>query len=96
MVEGLGIASHFRAVYGGDSFPVRKPDPGAYRKAVDGACRVLLVGDSIVDIQTARAGGATACAVTYGYSRPGDLDGADHRIDRFEQLMDLVGGGEAG
>ena len=95
VVEGLGIASHFRAVYGGDSFPVRKPDPGAFRKAVDGASRVLLVGDSIVDIQTARAGGATACAVTYGYAGPGDLEGADHRIDRFEQLVDLVGASSA-
>jgi phosphoglycolate phosphatase len=90
VVEGLGIAGHFDAVFGGDSFPVRKPDPGCFRLAVGGAARPLMIGDSGTDIQTARNSGAAVCAVTYGYFKPGELDGADFRIDRFDQLLDLL------
>ena len=92
VVEGLGIAGHFRAVYGGDSFPARKPDPATFRAAVDGAEKVLLVGDSGTDLQTARNGGALMCAVTFGYFKPDELDGADFYIDRFEQLLDVIPG----
>jgi phosphoglycolate phosphatase len=90
VVEGLGIAKHFDAVYGGDSFAARKPDPAAFRAAVGEARRVLLVGDSGVDAQTARNGGAKLCLVTYGYAKPGELDGADYRIDRFDELLTLL------
>jgi phosphoglycolate phosphatase len=90
VVEGLGIAGHFDAVFGGDSFPVRKPDPDCFRLAVGGAARPLMIGDSGTDVQTARNSGAAVCAVTYGYFKPGELDGADFRIDRFDQLLDLL------
>jgi phosphoglycolate phosphatase len=90
VVEGLAIARHFEAVYGGDSFPTRKPDVECFRLATRGARSVLMIGDSGVDVQTARNAGIPICAVTYGYSKPGDLDGADHRIDRFDQLLDLL------
>jgi phosphoglycolate phosphatase len=89
-VEGLGIGRHFEAVYGGDSFPVRKPDAECLRRATGGASGVLVVGDSGVDRETARNGGVPFCAVTYGYFKPGELDGADFRIDRFDQLLDLL------
>lgn len=90
VVEGLGIARHFEAVYGGDSFPVRKPDPECFRLAAGKASKPLMIGDSGTDVQTARNSGATACAVTYGYFKPGELDDADYRIDRFAQLLDLL------
>ena len=90
VVEGLGIAGHFEAVYGGDSFPARKPDPECFRLAVGGAARPLMIGDSGTDVQTARNSGAAVCAVTYGYFKPGELDAADFKIDRFAQLLDLL------
>jgi len=90
VVDGLGIARHFDAVYGGDSFPVRKPDPDCWRRAVNGAARPLMIGDSGTDVQTARNGGAAVVAVTYGYFKPGELDEADFRIDRFDQLLSLL------
>ncbi len=90
IVEGLEIARFFEAVYGGDSFAARKPDPGAFRSAVGPARDVLVVGDSGIDVETARNGGARACVVTYGYAKPGELEGADFRIDRFDQLLDLL------
>src|SRR5436190_16031086 len=90
IVEGLGIAKHFEAVYGGDSFPVRKPDPECWKLATKGAVRPVMIGDSGTDMQTAKNAGAPAIAVTYGYFKPGELDAADHRIDRFAQLLDLL------
>ena len=90
VVEGLGISGHFAAVYGGDSFPARKPDPACFRAAAGEASAPVLIGDSGVDMETARNAGVRSVAVTYGYFKPGDLDGADHRIDRFDQLLDLL------
>lgn len=90
VVEGLGIARFFEAVYGGDSFPVRKPDPECWRLATAGASRAVMIGDSGTDVQTAKNAGARAIMVTYGYFKPGELDAADHRIDRFAQLLELL------
>lgn len=92
ILQGLGIAGRFRAVFGGDSLPVRKPDPAVVRAvlAAIGGSRPLLVGDSGTDVRTARNAGIPCCAVTYGYHRPGELDGADHRIGRFDDLVGLV------
>jgi len=90
VLEALKIAVHFEASYGGDSFPAHKPDAGAFRRAVGGARRVLVVGDSGVDVAMARNAGVPICAVTYGYQKPGELDGADFRIDRFDQLLELL------
>ena len=90
VVEGLGIARHFEAVYGGDSFPERKPDAACFRRATNGATRPLMIGDSGTDVQTARNGGVAVVAVTYGYFKPGELDGAAWKIDRFDQLLELL------
>ena len=90
VVQGLGIARHFDAVYGGDSFPVRKPDAECWRRAVNGAARPLMIGDSGTDVQTARNAGAAVVAVTYGYYKPGEFDDADFRIERFDQLLSLL------
>lgn len=90
IVQGLGIAAHFEAVYGGDSFPTRKPDPAVFRAAARGARQALMVGDSRVDLETARAAGARMCAVLYGYAQPEELDGADFAIERFSRLLEIL------
>ena len=94
LLAGLALEDLFAAIYGGDTFPVRKPDPAGvlsglarFRVAKE---RALLVGDSGVDVATARAGGIRSCAVTYGYSIPGELEGADYRISRFDELPGLL------
>ena len=73
-----------------ERIPVRKPDPDCWRRAVNGAARPLMIGDSGTDVQTAKNGGASVVAVTYGYFKPGELDEADFRIDRFDQLLSLL------
>ncbi len=90
VIAGLGLARHFEAVYGGDSFPVRKPDPECFRRAVGDAKTPLMIGDSGVDIQTARAAGAAVVGVNWGYAKPGELDGVELRVDRFADLAELL------
>jgi len=94
LLAGLGVDHPFAGIYGGEGRLPRKPDPAAVLEALDrfkvANARALLVGDSGVDIATAKAAGIRSCAVTYGYSSPGELDGADFRIARFDELTGLL------
>src|SRR3979490_2735985 len=92
ILEGLGLAKYFRAVYGGDSFETRKPDPqGAQtilREFGAAPAEAMLVGDSEIDRQAARNGGALAAAVNYGF---GTHDRAAHPADVYlDRLTELV------
>jgi phosphoglycolate phosphatase len=70
ILAGLEIASRFVDVVGGDSLPVRKPDPAGveHLRARTGTprTRVLLVGDSPIDVRTARAAEVAFCGVGWG------------------------------
>jgi phosphoglycolate phosphatase len=67
---GLGIAPYFAFVYGGNSFEKKKPDPtGLFTLLKDFELQpeeAMVVGDSVVDVQTARNAGTWVCGVTYG------------------------------
>ena len=70
LLDGLGFAKYFRYVYGGNSFHTKKPDPQGLEVLLHdfGAAprQAMLVGDSHVDVQTARNAGTWSCSVTYG------------------------------
>jgi len=92
ILEGLGLSNYFRAVYGGNSFETKKPDPlGAHTILREFAARpneALLIGDSEVDVQTARNAGTLAAAVNYGF---GAHDRAAYPADIYlDRLTDLV------
>jgi phosphoglycolate phosphatase len=75
----------------GDTLPVRKPDPSMLRHALDALqCApedALYVGDSAVDVRTARAAGVAIWAVTHGYGGPlRGADAPDRLIDSFDEL----------
>ncbi len=69
--EGLGLASYFREIYGGDSFAAKKPDPTGLRKLMEetGAQpeETAMIGDSQVDVLTARNAGAWAVGCAFGF-----------------------------
>ncbi len=69
--EGLGLAGYFIHIYGGDSFPQKKPDPFGLRSLMDetGATpdQTVMIGDSRVDVETARNAGAWALGCTFGF-----------------------------
>jgi phosphoglycolate phosphatase len=70
ILEGLGLASYFRYIYGGNSFETKKPNPagmGVLLRDFGAAPKqAMLVGDSEVDVQTARNAGTWCCCVSYG------------------------------
>ncbi|MGA3333956.1 MAG: HAD-IA family hydrolase [Terracidiphilus sp.] len=69
--EGLGLADYFLHIYGGDSFPVKKPDPLGLRSLMEetGAApeETVMIGDSQVDVETARNAGAWSIGCTFGF-----------------------------
>ena len=94
ILEGLALAKYFSAVYGGDSFEKKKPHPlGALsilKQLSAQASHAAMVGDSDVDIQTARNAGMHAVAVTYGFGNyDRQLNPADLYIDRLTELVGL-------
>jgi len=95
IVAGLDIGGHFFQVYGGNSFAFKKPHPIGVRQLMSeesaAAGRTLVIGDSAVDIETARNAGVQACGVTYGFA-PETLNNPvpDKLIDRFEELLDWL------
>ena len=70
ILEGLGLRRFFRFVYGGNSFERKKPDPMGVeillRDLEATKQEAMMVGDSDVDVQTARNAGIWACGVSYG------------------------------
>lgn len=71
IIGALGLQKYFMRVYGGDSFPAKKPDPigvAALRNEADASAdETLIVGDSGVDVQTARNAGVRSCGVAWGF-----------------------------
>ena len=71
ILDGLGIATFFRWTIGGDTPHGRKPDPGGlnHLMALAQATRdeTVMVGDSAIDLRTARAAGTRVCLVRYGF-----------------------------
>ncbi|HUJ20627.1 MAG TPA: HAD-IA family hydrolase [Bryobacteraceae bacterium] len=95
IVDGLGLHSHFARVYGGNSFAFKKPNPIGIETlmAERGAARdqTLMVGDSSVDVQTARNAHVTACGVTWGFQpETFTSDPPDILINRPEELAEIV------
>lgn len=97
MLEGLGILHHFAAVYGGNSFERKKPDPiGVFQILQDTNSQLekaWMIGDSAVDVITGRSAGVRTCGVTWGYAAETfQQSPPDHLIHRFQELEPLVRG----
>jgi len=98
ILDAMGLSKYFRAIYGGNSFQTKKPDPfGAMtilRELGAEPREALLVGDSEVDVQTARNAGTLAAAVNYGFGvHDRGAYPADIYLERFEELATLLDGG---
>ncbi len=90
LINALGWQDRFAALVGGDTLPVRKPDPAPLFEAIArcGGGRAAFVGDSITDTDTGRNAGIPTIAVSFGFSdRPVDQLGADRIIDHFDEMI---------
>jgi phosphoglycolate phosphatase len=99
ILDALGLAEKFRAVYGGNSFETKKPDPlGAHtilRELKTAPNQAMLIGDSEIDVQTARNAGTLAAIVNYGFGAHNRATyPADVYLDRLTDLVSLLPNGQ--
>ena len=97
IIKGLGLATHFQRVYGGNSFETKKPDPYGLNFLMDelGASKsnTLVIGDSAVDVETARNAGTPTCGVTYGLQPESfEKHPPDMLVDRMPELVEWLRG----
>lgn len=96
IVEAVGLGEFFGHVYGGNSFPTKKPDPLGARTILKEAHvhphEALIIGDSSNDVLTGRNAGLWTCGVTYGFA-PHTLAIAppDVLIDSPRELIQVLG-----
>lgn len=97
LLESLGVAARFGAIVGGDSLPVRKPDPAHLGAVLDRlgatAADAVMVGDSRNDVITAQAAGVPCVLVSFGYTTvPARELGADMVVDRLAEVPPVLAG----
>jgi len=95
IVRALGFEKHFFRIYGGNSFPEKKPDPAGVftlmREAGSSAADCLLVGDSGVDVRTARNAGVRVCGVLWGFQPEAfQTDRPDFTIAHPDELIQHI------
>ena len=75
--EALGLAPYFLHIYGGNSFATKKPDPEGLLSLMKQANakpeETVMIGDSQVDVMTARNAGTWSIGCTFGLA-PGSLE----------------------
>jgi phosphoglycolate phosphatase len=93
IVEALGLAGFFAQVYGGNSFHTKKPDPHGALALLDEngvrADEAVMIGDSEIDVLTARNSGMYSVGLTYGFA-PHTLETVppDVLVDTPEELAE--------
>jgi len=95
LMEGLGLDLHFFRIYGGNSLAEKKPHPQGIDMLVEEAgadrARTIMVGDSAVDILTARNAQVRGCGVRWGF-QPETFAHTppDFYIDHMRELAEMV------
>ncbi len=94
IVDALGLGKFFFQVYGGNSFPTKKPDPqGALQLLKEVGVKpreAVMIGDSANDVMTAKNAGMYSVGLSYGLS-PASLEKVppDMLLDRPDELGEL-------
>ena len=93
VLKEFGLTAFFGSIVGGDRLSSRKPDPAMLNLVMRelGVERCLFVGDSEVDVATAKAAGVPIALFTQGYRQThlADID-ADYNFDNFYELPAIV------
>ena len=95
LIDGLGLGGHFFRIYGGNSFAEKKPHPIGIERLMEesgiGRDQTMMIGDSAVDVMTARNAQVRACGVSWGF-QPETFPAAppDFMIDDMRELVKLI------
>jgi phosphoglycolate phosphatase len=94
LLGALGLADHFAAIGGGDSFPVRKPDPAhllaTLRAAGGDPAHAVMAGDHANDVAAACGAGVPCIFAAWGYGLPAMAEGAVAVAKDFEELVAIA------
>jgi len=96
VLDAHGLTDDLELIICGDTLGKRKPDPLPIRHCLDyfGVAResAVMIGDSEIDVATARAAGIAAWAVTYGYNlgKPVAAAKPDRLLKNFSELGPLL------
>jgi len=95
LLAELDMLKYFSAIIGQDTINIPKPDPAPYREAVSrvggNIHKSIMVGDSKVDIQTAKAANVPVIALTFGYSyKPVETLGADYVVGHYNEMAKIL------
>lgn len=93
IVEQLGMNDYFDDVIGGDRFTERKPHPRQLLHCVEyyqvSKQQVLMIGDSVNDVEAARRAGVDCIVVSYGYNH-GENIADSHPQEIVDDLRELL------
>lgn len=95
ILKTLNLEKYFSCLLGGDSTPLKKPDPMPLREALKqlgvASQKVVMVGDGSPDILSGKGVGIFTCAVTYGMRTKSDLEplNPDFWMDSFGELREI-------
>lgn len=90
ILDALDLTSRFASIIGGDTLGIAKPSPKPIQALVEqcGGGRAAFVGDSIFDVQAARAAGLPVIVCSFGFlSQPVEALGGDAIIDSYVELI---------
>ena len=93
VLKEFGLTNFFGSVVGGDRLPSRKPDPAMLHLVMKELSveHCLFVGDSEIDVATAKAAGVPIALFTQGYRQtPVAKLAPDHEFDDFKNLPKIV------
>ena len=96
ILDALDCRAPFSTIIGGDLMAEKKPDPGGLHHILEQHGvrpeETLMIGDSLVDIETGRRAGVRTCGVTYGHAGRESLETAnpDWIIDDLSELKNFI------
>lgn len=96
LLAALGVAPRFCAILAGTDGHPKKPDPTALEELMRtqgvGAGETLLVGDSVIDVETGRNAGVLTVIVAQGFEDQQALQAArpDVLVTQFAQLLQVA------
>ena len=98
LLDAFELGRYFRRIVGGDSGPARKPDPaglqGLMQEFGAAPAGTWLVGDSMIDVETARRAGVRMCVALYGFGQlRGELvlDGSEITVRAASEIPAAIG-----
>ena len=96
LLKDTGLAGFFELILSGDLLPKKKPDPMPLLHACEkfgvNPSEMLLIGDSLNDVQAARAAGCHVFVVPYGYNRGRSVEelDADAIVPSLIEAVNLI------